>query len=249
MRFDSSCNCRHAMHLVLRTSTGGTLWLGGSRASGSADLMLANGVAAVLSAASWPKPVADPRIQTLGTYDGTGLIAGTVDMLALLKAVGRVLQLLGAGCGVLVCCRNGAHRSSYVVVIIIVYLTRLPVAEVAEYVAALRNIVQLSENHPSKHSRNLPPPLEHLLQIEEMVRGRAESDNAPVLPLNLNVSPNEFRLYALTLGFRQPGHGDSSASGSDRAFPGTSAKSQCAPPRRRSEPGQAPCRSTSKNRF
>ncbi|CAJ1333971.1 unnamed protein product [Effrenium voratum] len=187
-------NSKHAMHVVLHTTASG----------GSEERVQA----------------ADPRC--VGVFDG--VIAATVSWHRLLEAVGRVAKLLEEGECVLICCRNGARRSSLIAALILMFLTCRSADEVAEYLRSLRNIVSLNEHRPSHRQRGLETPLQFLRSVAADIRMRPEACSQEVLPLNPVMSPSEFRLYALSLGFRQPLYLDST-----EVVPGASAKGRAKP--------------------
>ena len=221
------------MHLVLETPSGGQLWLGGVRASGSAELMLQNGVSAVLSAASRPVPVRDARIESLGTFDGTGVIGGAALYLKLVKAFGRVLELLAAGHKVLICCRNGRAQEQHDHV-------ALPCVGHRRVSGCGGGLPAHAPQHrragQAPPQRGLDTPIDFAKKMESDLRSRSAAEVPQRLVLNRVLSPNDFRLHALTFGFVQPSWLEDSA-----VLLAPRAAAPKRRPRTGSSPASAPC--------
>ena len=209
------------MHVVLDLPSGGQLWLGGGAASGQITELLDNGIAAILAAAAYPPVVHDSRIERLGTYDGTGLAAGDIDKGLMIKVFQRMLRLLAAGRKILVSCKNGAHRSSFVLALFLIFLTGCPPDDVHTYLNKLRGLVDLGSMAPeSKHSRERRPnvvPINSLRNMHtffsaeglrslsalsrpaQLSLGFRDAENR--VKLNMLMSPADFEAMARSLGW------------------------------------------------
>lgn len=201
---------RHAMHVVfVCPTTGAAVWLGGIGASGQANVLVKNGVAGILAAAANPPPARDCRLEDLGTFDGTGLVQGSVSLKALLGRFKRVLALLTQGKSILISCRNGAHRSSTIAVLLLVWLTGESAQLVAEYLGLLRNIVDLESIHPGDARRGVrtgQTPLEWLVGIESVVLADRTQCGSPfftTLSLSQVLEPQEWEARACSMGFKK----------------------------------------------
>ncbi|CAE7359433.1 unnamed protein product, partial [Symbiodinium necroappetens] len=173
-------NSRHCMHVVLSVpSTGGELWLGGIAASGQVSVLHENGISAVLAAAAKPPVAMDPNVKFLGCLDGTGVTTGTVSLTEVLKTFRDIVRILSGGGKVLISCKNGAHRSSLLVALFLMFTCGVSADEAADYLSIVRNIVDLASYPPRPKSGSSRPagpmPLAWLREVETEVldHGRA----------------------------------------------------------------------------
>eukprot|EP00438_Fugacium_kawagutii_P010277 Skav225674 [mRNA] locus=scaffold1924:365923:366294:- [translate_table: standard] len=90
----------------------GKLWLGGEYASGDLALLDDNFVTVVFPASRKPAPVDSMNIRVLDYMDGPGVVNDDVDINKLLLVMDQVINLMLEGHSVLICCKNGAHRSA-----------------------------------------------------------------------------------------------------------------------------------------
>ena len=200
------------MHLVLSIpSTGGELWLGGIAASGQVSVLHENGISAVLAAASRPPVAMDPSVKFLGCLDGTGVTTGTVSLKEVLKVFRDIVRMMSSGGKILISCKNGAHRSSLLVALFLVFTCGISADEAHDYLCVVRNIVDLASYPPKPKSGSRPPgpmPLEWLRHVQEEVldHGR-ELFNGWPFQLNKIISPSAFREKALAFGYQDWGSG------------------------------------------
>ena len=200
------------MHIVFSCTNGGSLWLGGIGASGQAKVLVNNGVSAILAGAAKLPPARDPLIADLGTFDGTGLINGTVSLKALLARFKKILELLMQGKGILISCRNGAHRSSTIMVLLLIWFTGESAQVLSEYLWVCRNIVDLQSFHPGAVRRGevvestTLTPLDWLKIVEpEVLADRKKCEHAFLKTLELNevLERSEWEERALSMGFQK----------------------------------------------
>ncbi|CAE7228120.1 unnamed protein product [Symbiodinium natans] len=221
--FDFELKKWHPMHIVLDMPNGGQLWLGGKAASTQTNVLLENGIGAILAAASNPPVSRDSRVEFLGVMDGTGVAAGDIDQKLLVEKFRRVIKLLSQGIKILISCRNGAHRSSFLLALLLIFLTGLAPYDVYAYLQKLRQIVDLSSMAPeSVHSRRGRPnvrPIDALVEMgpkfgdegskamsklglaaQNALGFDLESGSRP--RLNFLMNPAEFQNLASSLGWR-----------------------------------------------
>ena len=156
------------MHIVWQDfESGGELWLGGIGASGNLTCLLDNGITGIWPAAANPPVISDARLTDYGTCDGTGVMTGWDKLKEWVAVrVQRVIRDVLSGKKVLVSCRNGMHRSSTLMAIILMALTKTSADDVYSYLRTLRNIVQLDRNHPRQYTNPPPIPLHWLNERE-----------------------------------------------------------------------------------
>lgn len=212
------------MHVVLELPNGGQLWLGGIAASGQVEVLIANGIGCILAAAAHPPVVRDSRIEFMGNLDGTGIAHGDIDKGLVIRMFERALKLLSSGQKILVSCKNGAHRSTFLVALLIIFLTGESATVVYSHLGSLRAIVDLSSTAPeSKHSygrKNLRP-FDCLVKMEqyyseEGLRSLTRLSKPAQLAvgfdgstgqrprLNQLMTPAEFQNLAVSLGWTAP---------------------------------------------
>ena len=211
------------MHIVLALprredgSGGGELWLGGIAASGEVSVLRSNGINALL-AASAKAPVAwDSTVQYLGCLDGTGITTGTVPLRQVFKILEEVLSILKQGGKVLISCKNGAHRSSLLTAIFLMFATGCRAATVRDYLVELRNIVDLDSLPPAPKVAGReqgPVPFAWLSEHEHEI---SQAGAFYSFPLNLNelMSPNAFKMLALEVGYEDLGSTSGMVSASE----------------------------------
>ena len=209
------------MHITLDLPNGGQMWLGGIGASGQIDKLTENGISAILAASSHPPVVCDSRIENLGVYDGTGAASGDLDPGLLVVVFARILTMLASGMKVLIACKNGAHRSSFLMGLSLIFLTGDWADNVEQYLQRLRSIVDLNTYAPeskySKH-RDRVRPIDALRNKHEFFAQaglrslskltRIAQDTLGFNPgtgqrpsLNSLMNPTEFQSLACSLGW------------------------------------------------
>lgn len=194
------------MHVILDMSASspecfGKLWLGGEHASGDVHMLQSHCITIVLPASRKPAPAESLNIKVLDYVDGTALAAGDVRLEDFLAVADKVIDYLQKGHGILVCCKNGAHRSATLTVLLVMRLTGWDAMRAFNYVSQLRNIVDLtSVAPPSAHRRHQPRPIEFLQSQEDRIIA-----NAFDLAGNLVVTPISYRKKAAELGFETIG--------------------------------------------
>ncbi|CAE7907967.1 SSRP1 [Symbiodinium sp. KB8] len=193
----------------------------GIGASGQIDKLTENGISGILAASAHPPVVRDSRIEHLGVYDGTGAACGDLDPGLLVGVFNRILILLASGSKVLISCKNGAHRSSFLMGLFLIFLTGAQADDVEQYLQRLRAIVDLNTYAPeSKWSkgRDRIKPIQALRQMHEffctqgvrslsrLTRPAQDAlgfsqayENRP--SLNCLMNPAEFQSLAVSLGW------------------------------------------------
>ncbi|CAE7538303.1 unnamed protein product [Symbiodinium sp. CCMP2592] len=168
---DSYGKGQHPMHCVLELPNGAQCWLGGIGASGDVQVLIANGIGAILAAASHPPVIRDSRIDFLGNLDGTGVVHGDIDQGLVINMFQRIIKLLSSGMKVLISCKNGAHRSSFLMALLIIFLTGEPSEVVYSHLNSLRAIVDLSTTAPESrhtHGRKNVRPIDALGKMQQI---------------------------------------------------------------------------------
>ncbi|CAE7248280.1 DNAJB13 [Symbiodinium sp. CCMP2456] len=133
-----SYNKKCPMHLVLdlsRYNSRGQLWLGSVQATSNPALLEAHGITHIYSAGFQRDQTKDKqRFYFLPTHDGTGVLRGNVSFEEVMNtAVEVAANMMKGGYRYVVCCRNGAHRSAMLIVLILMVLTGQPAKTVAAY--------------------------------------------------------------------------------------------------------------------
>ena len=144
-------NDRHTMHVMLNLSpfnSKGQIWLGGLAASSNAALLEEAKISVIWPASNSPDMTRAATFEVLPVTDGTGVMAGDLPLEPILQRVNEVARKVLAGSGLLVCCRNGAHRSSLIVLIILMFMTGRRPGELAQNMQRLRNIVDVWSSPP-----------------------------------------------------------------------------------------------------
>ncbi|CAL1159390.1 unnamed protein product [Cladocopium goreaui] len=202
-------NSRHPMHMVFDMAKAvpgcsGSLWLGGEIASGDQSLLEASFITVILPAARKPAVVDSMNIKVLPYIDGTGLVNGDYSLRAFLDVADQIVKYLKAGHSVLICCKNGAHRSATLICAVIMRLTGWKAQEAEAYCNTLRNILDLSSLPPPNASRRRPTkPIHWLCDNEAKILEGAENFAAAEI-----ITPVKFRKKAMQLGFELVGpHG------------------------------------------
>jgi len=182
----------------------GSLWLGGEMASGDQSLLEANFITVILPAARKPAVVDSMNIKVLPYIDGTGLVNGDYSLRAFLDVADQIVKYLKAGHSVLICCKNGAHRSATLICAVIMRLTGWKAQEAEAYCNTLRNILDLSSLPPPNASRRRPTkPIHWLCDNEAKILEGAENFAAAEI-----ITPVNFRKKAMQLDFELVGpHG------------------------------------------
>ena len=203
------------MHLVFQCPDGGQLWLGGIGASGQVPVLLRNNIHGILAAAANPPPTCDGRVCRYGTFDGTGVINDNLPE-RVIEACLQVADHVRAGKNILVSCRNGAHRSAFLLACVLMMLTGLGPDDIFAYLNELRNIVDLDSYHPGRADSRFShkpkfngTPLQALVHFKPRLHAAAakaaEASGRvppPLLPLNFTCKPSEFKQKCIELGFQ-----------------------------------------------
>ena len=198
------------MHLVLSVPSDdargrGELWLGGIAASGQVSVLRENGIGAILAASLKPPVAFDNTVQYLGCFDGTGVSTGTVSMTDLLRVFKEIVVLLKRGCKVLISCKNGAHRSSLLTALLLIFSTGCSASRARDYLVQLRNIVDLdSMPPPPKHPRQVqgPIPMQFLTAVQQAVAHEGATDGRWPFELNDILAPSHYKQLAMQLSQR-----------------------------------------------
>ena len=194
------------MHLVLTVpSSGGELWLGSIAASGQVKVLNDNGISAILAAAARPPVAQSSWLKHLGTFDGTGVTTGTVNLRDLLLAFQEIMKILKAGGKVLISCKNGAHRSSLLTAMFLIYASGETAHSVRDYLVTLRNIVDLDSPPPRpRHGNQVqgPVPMQYLMSVEVALKEEACAVwGGHQFELNKLLSPSQFKDLAKQFGY------------------------------------------------
>ena len=190
------------MHLIVdmaavKPGCRGKLWLGGEDASTNPSVLDLHEIRWVLPACRKPTVVESMAVTVLDYVDGTGLANGDLSLEAFLRVADQVVEILLDSGNVLVSCKNGAHRSATLAVIIVMRLSGLGALEAASYVSTLRNIVDLRSVAPASMRRRRPvKPIDFLVEKQDQIR-----DGARDLQLAKVLSPVAFKKWALEAGF------------------------------------------------
>lgn len=190
------------MHCVFDMSASGhgstgKLWLGGEYASTDLSLLEHNGISVILPASRKPTPADSLNVVVLDCVDGTGLVSGDFRLDNFLAVADQVVQYLLEGRSVLVCCKNGAHRSATLTCAILMRMTGWSFKRAEVYCSTLRNIMDLNSLPPANSRRRQPTrPSEWLADNEGAILDGASAIDAPSI-----LSPVNFRRLAMKLGF------------------------------------------------
>lgn len=179
----------------------GKLWLGGEYASTDLSLLEHNGVSVILPASRKPTPADSLNVLVLDHVDGTGLVNGDFDLQNFLSVADQVVQYLKEGRSVLICCKNGAHRSATLTCALLMRLTGWSFKRSEVFCSTLRNIIDLNSLPPPNSFRRKPRrPSDWLCDNEEAILNGAHGIDAPSI-----LSPVSFRKLAMKLGFEVNG--------------------------------------------
>jgi hypothetical protein len=199
------------MHLVLAVPGGGELWVGSSYAAGDVEYLRKNGITALVACASNVPVARASHLKHLGTWDGTAISKGDIKWLQVLALLDTIGQALRNGARILLSCRNGAHRSALLIVLVICFLTGLHPDEVMRHVSAIREMCDFDSVHPGDR-KNFNKPM---VTPATFLRSRAEDLRAcydalqphEQLKLNTVMTPAEFQTFAATRGVSFPDWG------------------------------------------
>ena len=139
--------------------------------------------------------------EVLPVTDGTGVMAGDLPLEPILQRVNEVARKVLAGSGLLVCCRNGAHRSSLIVLIILMFMTGRRPGELAQNMQRLRNIVDVWSSPPRRPGVNAMKFCENI--FEQVLKFRKKS-NFPMVSPNDIMAPNQYWQMARSYGINLP---------------------------------------------
>ena len=190
------------MHLIADLSSNkkgccGKLWLGGEAASGDLGLLERHMIDLCLPASKHPRPAESLYLKVYTYVDGTGLANGDYSLEKFFEQADLVIKRLKQGHSVLICCKNGAHRSATLCCIIIMRMFCWQAMEAANYLSTLRNIVDLeSLPPPTSGRRHMVKPIDFLLQNEDRI-----IKNGHGLRPCVTMTPIQFRKKAMELGF------------------------------------------------
>lgn len=176
----------------------GKLWLGGEFASGDVKLLMDNNITTVLPASRKPSPAESLNIRVLPYVDGTALASGSVPLAEFLEVADSLInEMLQKGEGVLICCKNGAHRSATLACVMLMRMTGWRADACDAYITGLRNLVDLRSLPPlSHHRRSQTRPIDFCKSYEDQIlRGHFS------LNVNTVVTPQKLRSQARELGF------------------------------------------------
>ena len=123
-----SYNDAHCMHPVLDLApvgSKGKVWLGSVKASSNADLLEQNQILYIWPASYNPRQTQDLRkFRILPVTDGTGVMASDLELQPIMDRMLDVAQkVLQQGLSLLVCCKNGAHRSSFMLLLLLMFMS------------------------------------------------------------------------------------------------------------------------------
>ena len=195
------------MHLIVDMAAvvpgcKGKLWLGGEAASTNPSILDLHDIQWVLPACKKPTVVESMAVTVLEIFDGTGLANGDLSLEAFLPVSDHVVDILLDSGKVLVSCKNGAHRSATLAVIIMMRLSGLSALEAANSVSTLRNIVDLRSVAPASMRRRRPiKPIDFLIEHQDQIREGARN-----LRLSKVLSPVAYKKWALEAGFEGRAH-------------------------------------------
>ena len=194
------------MHIVLSVpETGGELWLGSIAASGQVKVLHENGISAIVAAAAKPPVAHDSCVKHLATLDGTGVSTGTVPLKEVLRTFEEILKILKGGGKVLISCKNGAHRSSLLTAMFLIYASGSSAQSVRDYLVSLRNIVDLDSMPPAPKYPNQirgDVPMKYLVAVEQCLKEEASKVwGGFQFELNKVVTPSAFKKLAVQFGY------------------------------------------------
>lgn len=110
--------------------------------------------------------------------DGSGLANGDVSLEEFLGVADLVIRRLLQGHVVLVSCKNGAHRSATLCVIIIMRVFCWGALAANSYLTTLRNIVDLESLPPPRAGRqNYVKPIDFILMNEDRINTGGLQEN------------------------------------------------------------------------
>ena len=198
-------NDRHCMHCVLDMAAFGSkgqLWLGGVAASSDAGLLEESNVKFIWPANFERTLSNDPRFQVLPVTDGTGVMAGDLPLEPILARVSEIcLKVLEGFGGLLVCCHNGAHRSSLIMMLILMFMTGRRPGDIATYLQAIRNIVDVWSCPPRRPGLYA---LDFCNKVYEKVCQSRIALKFPLLKLNDVFNKEQYWAFAGSLGMKMP---------------------------------------------
>ena len=184
----------------------GKLWLGSEAAASNLQLLHENKISIVLPCATKPYVAQSMDLRTLPVLDGTAVANGEVPFDRIMSTIDTVIEALAAGKGVLICCRNGAHRSATLTAMTLLRLLGKEVSEetIHMFMNAARNIVDLeSSAPPNKYRATSARPIDYICGISDRVRALPPfSGLVPLAAPNELVTPMGFRRKCLGLGFQ-----------------------------------------------
>lgn len=199
-----SYNERHTMHAMLHLApfnSRGQIWLGGLAASSNAALLEEAQISLIWPASSSKDMTRAAIFEVYPVTDGTGVMAGDLPLEPILQRVAEVAKKVLAGSGLLVCCRNGAHRSSLILLIILMFMTGRRPGQLADYMQRLRNIVDVWSSPPKR-------PELHALKFcdsiyDKVVKFR-KTVNFPQVQPNDIMTPQQYWDMARGFGIHLP---------------------------------------------
>ena len=183
-------------HLVLDASSYGSrgqLWLASVAATSRAEVLEAAGISHIYSAGYQKQQTRDKRFTFFPTHDGTGVVAGDVSFSNVLQQLHSICDLVLRGYRVVLCCKNGAHRSAMMMALLLMLMTGRGPGDVSNYLVRLRTIVDM--NSPPPRRRELGSGLAFLEEKQDVIRQFRQKARVPVLSLNEIVSRRGFRSF------------------------------------------------------
>ena len=201
-----SYNDAHCMHPVLDLApvgSKGKVWLGSVKASSNADLLEQNQILYIWPASYNPRQTQDLRkFRILPVTDGTGVMASDLELQPIMDRMLDVAQkVLQQGLSLLVCCKNGAHRSSFMLLLLLMFMSGRRPGEIAHYMQRVRNIVDVWSNPPGRPHLNA---LDFCNKHYERFCNFRIAKKFPAIALNDVVSADRFREIARDLGVQFP---------------------------------------------
>ena len=125
---------------------------------------------------------------------------GDVPLEEVLMIVDNIIADLVQGKSVLISCKNGAHRSAILLVLVLMRLTGADSEALMNYVCAVRNIADFNSFPPARAGRVRPIRPCEFLTSPEVVRAFAPALQSLSLVHEL-LTPKQFTQRCLDLGF------------------------------------------------
>ena len=118
-----------------------------------------------------------------------------------MAVVDSIISDLVQGVSVLVSCKNGAHRSSILMCLILMRLTGLSAEQLMNYICSVRNIADFSSFPPFRQGRMQPSRPQDFLLKAEVAKAFAPVSPEPLARLHELLTPRQFTQRCLDMGF------------------------------------------------